>query len=136
MCIVRCKLYTRVPARCIRVYARVVTGYGDITRFGTWLPVYDGVYHLPWGDFPCSISPQSEQRRCQKDRLWKQLAESFPKTYRSVLLPSWLSSDRAWKTAPGGVIYTVVCGTPDFVPYRYYARPWSIPPLGVLSPTI
>ena len=31
------------------------------------------------------------------------LAESFPKTYRSVLAPSWLSSNRAWKTAPGGV---------------------------------
>ena len=29
------------------------------------------------------------------------LAESFPKTYRSVLPPSWLPSNRAWKTAPG-----------------------------------
>ena len=38
----------------------------------------------------------------QKGRRWKHLAESFPKTYRSVLAPSWLPSNRAWKTAWGG----------------------------------
>ena len=30
------------------------------------------------------------------------LAGSFPKTCRSVLAHSWLSSNRAWKNAPGG----------------------------------
>ena len=29
----------------------------------------------------------------------KHLAESFPKTHRSVLAPSWLPSIRAWETA-------------------------------------
>ena len=28
--------------------------------------------------------------------------ESLPKAYRSVLAPSWLSSNRGWKTAPEG----------------------------------
>ena len=32
----------------------------------------------------------------------KHLVKRFPKTYRSVLAPSWLSSNRAWKSAPGG----------------------------------
>ena len=47
----------------------------------------------------------------KKTRRWKHLAKSFPKTYGSVLAPSWLSSNRAWKTAPGGgdiVMSTVV----------------------------
>ena len=35
----------------------------------------------------------------QNGRRWKHLAESFPNTCRSVLTPSWLSSDRAWKAA-------------------------------------
>ena len=38
----------------------------------------------------------------EKGRHWKHLAESFPKAYRSVLASSWLSSNRAWKTLPGG----------------------------------
>ena len=65
----------------------------------------------PWADFPRSIYPQLEQCRSQTSRRWKALAESFPKTRRSVLAPSWLSSNRAWKAAAGGcycVIYTVV----------------------------
>ena len=33
----------------------------------------------------------------------RHLAESVPKTYRAALAPSWLSSNRAWKTAPGCV---------------------------------
>ena len=48
----------------------------------------------------------------KKRRLWKHLAESVPKTYGSVLASSWLSSNRAWKTSPGGcVIFTVVYDT-------------------------
>ena len=44
------------------------------------------------------------------------LAESFPKAYRSVLAllaPSWLSSNRAWKIAQGGcdILYTPSCTT-------------------------
>ena len=42
-----------------------------------------------------------QQCRCQKGRRCDQLAESFPETYRSVLAPSRLSSNRAWKTTPG-----------------------------------
>ena len=55
-----------------------------------------------------------------KRSAFQHLAESFPKTYRSVLAlaPSWSSSNRAWKNAPGGCAihnrtpsYTVVaCG--------------------------
>ena len=46
----------------------------------------------------------------KKGQRWKHLADNFPKTYRSVLAPSWLSSNRAWKPPQGGVIYTVVHG--------------------------
>ena len=31
----------------------------------------------------------------------RDLAESFPKAFRSVLASDWLSSNRAWKTVPG-----------------------------------
>ena len=37
----------------------------------------------------------------KKDRPWKYLAKSFPKTCRLILATSWLSSNRAWKTTPG-----------------------------------
>ena len=37
-----------------------------------------------------------------KGRRWIHLAESSPNAYRSVLTPSWLSSNPPWKTAPGG----------------------------------
>ena len=41
-------------------------------------------------DFPCSISPQFEQCRGAKiGRQWKHIAESFPNTYRSVLVRYW-----------------------------------------------
>ena len=62
-------------------------------------------YHTPLGRFSMvSISQQLEWCRCQKGRRWQHHAESFPKMYRSVLAlaPSGLSSNRAWKTAPGG----------------------------------
>ena len=55
----------------------------------------------PTGAISWSISPQFGSCRCQKGRHWKHLAESFPKTCRSGWTPSWLSSNRAWKTAPG-----------------------------------
>ena len=73
------------------------------------VPVTTVVYHPPRpADFPCSTSPQLEECRCQKGRRQKHFAKCFPKTYGSVLAllallaPSWLSSNRAWKTAPGG----------------------------------
>ena len=79
----------------------------------------------PWADVPCSISRQLEYCRCQKGQRWKHLAESFPKTHRSVLAPSWLSSSRVWKKPPqGGVIYTVVYGTAPYIsiaPCQYHA---------------
>ena len=82
---------------------------------------YTTLYITPlWADSPRSISPQLEQ--CRR---WKHLAETTPKTYHSVLAPSWLSSNRAWKTARGVcdihrcTRYTVTAlnsGTPN--PYR------------------
>ena len=65
-----------------------------------------------WVDFPCSVSPQLELCRCHNGRRRKHLAESFPKTYRSVLAlaPSWLSNNRGWRPPQTGVICTVVCG--------------------------
>ena len=61
--------------------------------------VDDGVYHIPLDRFPMlDISTC----RCRKGRRCKHLVENFPKTCRLVLGPSWLSSNRAWKTAPGG----------------------------------
>lgn len=54
-------------------------------------------------------------------RRWKLLAESFPKTYyRSVLTPSWLWSNRAWKRPRGA------CDT-HRIPS--YTLPLSWPPL-------
>ena len=38
---------------------------------------------------------------------WKYLAAIFPKPCHSVLAPSWLSSNRTWKTARGRVMCTV-----------------------------
>ena len=61
---------------------------------------YTTVYTTPpWADFPCSISRQLESWWCQTGWRSIHIAESFPETYRSVLTPSWLSSNRAWKTA-------------------------------------
>ena len=54
----------------------------------------------PWADYPWSIPPQQENCRRQKGRRWKHLVDSFPKTQRSVMAPSLLSSNRAWKAAP------------------------------------
>ena len=36
----------------------------------------------------------------------RDLAESFPKAFRSVLASDWLSSNRAWKNRPRGLWYT------------------------------
>ena len=66
------------------------------------IPVYDG-YITPWGDFPWSIPPQLEYYRRRQSGHWKHLAASFTNTSRSVLVPYWLSSHRAWKTAHGVV---------------------------------
>ena len=69
---------------------------------------------IPWADFPWSIFPQLEKCRRQQGRRCKHLAERSLQAYRSVVVPSWLSSNRAWKTAPGVcdiVTYTVLYGT-------------------------
>ena len=62
--------------------------------------VYDGVYHTPLRRFSMldisTVGIVSVPKKCRR---WEHLAESFPKTYRSVLAPSWLSSNRAWETA-------------------------------------
>ena len=76
------------------------------------------VYHTPISHPPGPIFHARYQYlhsswnrcRCPKARRSKHLVESFPKTCRSVsplLAPSWLPSNRAWKTTPGGgVIHT------------------------------
>ena len=63
------------------------------------------ISHPPWADFPWSISPQLEQCRRRKGVRWKYLAETFPKTYRSVLAlaPSWLSIQSSSENHPRGV---------------------------------
>ena len=50
--------------------------------------IYDGrcISHTPGPIFPCSISPQLERCRCQEDRLWKHLAESF---FRRRIVRHW-----------------------------------------------
>ena len=45
---------------------------------------------------------------------------AFRRRERSVLAPSWLSSNRAWKTPQVGVIYPVVCGIPVYMVYIVY----------------
>ena len=80
-----------------------------------YVPVYDGVYHTPLGRFSMvdistvlivgivgivgivPVPKTSALERCRRELL---------KTYRSVLAPSWLSSNRAWKKLRGGVSYT------------------------------
>ena len=57
----------------------------------------------PWADFPMlDISTAVIVSVPKHSQRWKHLAEIFPKTHRSVVAPSWLSGNRAWKTAPGG----------------------------------
>ena len=58
---------------------------------------YTAVYYVtpPQAAFPWSISPQLEQCRRKKYRCWKHLPESVPKTYRSVLAPSWLRVEQS-----------------------------------------
>ena len=65
-------------------------------------PIFHARYLHSWNSVGAqeagvgNVSPRREFRR---------------RTYRSLLSPSWLSSNRAWKTVPGGgVIYTVLCG--------------------------
>ena len=60
------------------------------------------VYHPPWVGFPWSIQYLHSwtSAGATKGPRWKNLAESFAKTCRSVLAQSCLSSNRAWKTDP------------------------------------
>ena len=81
-------------------------GNGSRCTTRTRYTVYDGAVCItpPSADFPYSISPQLEYCRYPQGRRWKHLGESFPKTYRSVLAlaPSWLTSNRALKSALRG----------------------------------
>ena len=54
----------------------------------------------PWADFTVDMSTVGIASVPKRSAL-EYIDESFPKTYRSVLAPFWLSSNRAWKTAPG-----------------------------------
>ena len=54
----------------------------------------------PWADFHGRYL-HSWNSVCQNGRRWKHLTKTLTKTHRSVLAPSGLSSNRAWKTAPG-----------------------------------
>ena len=70
----------------------------------SYVPVNDGVYHTPLGRFSTlHISTAVGKCRCQKGPRGKHLAESFSEDIPfGMLAPSWLSSNRACKTAPGG----------------------------------
>ena len=71
------------------------------------------IYHTPLDRFSTlDISTFINSVEGQNGRRSNDFAESFPKTYRLVLTPSWLSSSRARKNAPGGgVIYAVLHDT-------------------------
>ena len=58
-----------------------------------------GVLHIPGAIFNARYLHSRSSVRAIKSRRWKSLAECFPKTRPSVLAPSWLSSNRARKTA-------------------------------------
>ena len=69
-------------------------------------PVFHGRYLRSWSTAVVSVP--------KKVGAGNFFDDSFPKTCRSVLAPSWLSSNRPWKIAPGVcdcVIYPVVCAT-------------------------
>ena len=111
---------TRLCFSCALLGSRVACACYVSVQCSSTVPdaVYE--YHThPWAEFLWSISPQQvELCRCQKDRRWKHLAKSFPRAYRSVLAltPSWLSSDRPWKTAPGGCnIHRCIRSTVGFI---------------------
>ena len=76
----------------------------------------------PWVDFPeWSIPPLLESFGCQPKRSGLQTSrrELFQRRYRSEFRhPLRLTSNRAWKTAPGGVIHTVLHGTTRLSPTR------------------
>ena len=59
------------------------------------------VYHTLLGRFSTLDISTGAIVSVPKRSRSKHLAESFPKTCRSVLAPSWLSGNRAWKNAPG-----------------------------------
>ena len=91
-----------------------------VTSIGNFPPHYNQVNQTacttpPWANFPCSISPDNwHSVGAKKGRRWKRLAESFPKTRRSALAPSW-------KTVPA-----VSCtrDTPPFRALRSLLEPW------------
>ena len=70
--------------------------------------VYDGVYHTPGpivhGRYLPSlvgIVPVGVKKLCIGNISRRELSKDV-RSYRSVLAPSWLSSNRPWKTAPAG----------------------------------
>ena len=62
----------------------------------------DGVYDTPLGQFSMvDTSTVGVMPVPQRSAAGKHVAESFPKTHRSVLALSWLSSNRAWSDIHG-----------------------------------
>ena len=64
------------------------------------------ILHTPGPIFHARYLHSRKSVGVKTRRRLKHLAEGFPKTYRSVLAPSWLSSNRAWKNRPRGLWYT------------------------------
>ena len=67
--------------------------------------VYDGwsVHHPPLGRFSMvDISTVGIVSVPKRSSLETAITESFGETYRSVLTPPWLLSNRVWKTTPAG----------------------------------
>ena len=84
---------TRSFCCCPRICRPLVGGCG-IRRCVPHTP--GTIFHARYLDSWTKVGGKKSRRR-------NHLAESFPKAYLvSVLAPSWLSSNRAWKTAPGG----------------------------------
>ena len=73
-----------------------------------------GYLHSSWNSATGAKKKRSVLEKSRREKAFR------PRIYRSVLAllaPSWLSSNRAWKTAPGGCdIFTVL-----------YGRPWRCP---------
>ena len=79
---------------CIQTYIR--------NRVFFLATVHDDVYPTPPG--PIFHGRYLDECRYPKRRLWKHLARELSEdvSFGIRLAPSWLSSNRAWKPAPGG----------------------------------
>ena len=86
------------------------------------LPVYQvrPCISQPLGRFSVPHGSSVGAKKKIRGRRWTHSRRELRKTCRSVVAPSWLSSNRAWKSAPWGCgihTPTVVYGCPCPYPY-------------------